>query len=82
MEVRASGTFGYRSPDDGKPIGVNMLRMTYRDGAAESSLTVVTENGTQRYDLSHMNANQFDGVREIVVDAWRLEHGFPQMYGA
>lgn len=52
-----------------------MLKMTIKDGAAEYSLTVETEAGSQRWDLSKLNRNQRDGVRELVVNAWIRERG-------
>lgn len=57
-----------------------MQKMTLRDGAAEYSLTIMTETGVQRWDLSKLNRNQIAGVRELVVNAWSRSNGFPEMY--
>jgi hypothetical protein len=53
------------------------VRMTLRVGASAYSLTVHLPTGNQVYDLSHMNDNQLEGVRELVVDSWSHENGFP-----
>lgn len=57
-----------------------MQRMTIRDGAGEYSLTIETETGVQRWDLSKLNRNQIAGVRELVVNAWSRAHGFSEVY--
>ena len=57
-----------------------MQRMTIRDGAGEYSLTIETETGVQRWDLSKLNRNQIAGVRELVVNAWARAHGFDEVY--
>lgn len=56
------------------------MPMTLKIGAAAYNLTVVTDQGKQTYDLSKMNANQLEGVRELVVNWWAREHDMKEPY--
>lgn len=49
-------------------------------GAEAYTLTVDLPDGSQVYDLSHMNANQLSGVREMVVNYWCRENGHAPLF--
>lgn len=49
-------------------------------GAEAYTLTVALPNGTQVYDISHMNPNQLSVVREMVVNYWCRENGYPALF--
>ena len=56
------------------------MSMILRIGAAEYSLRVITPAGKSTYDLSKLNTNQLDGVREMVVNYFARERGLREPY--
>lgn len=56
------------------------MPMKLHIGAADYSLAVQTDKGQQTYDLSKLNRNQLDSVREMVVNFWARENGFQEPY--
>lgn len=56
------------------------MSMKLHIGAAHYTLSVATPKGNAVYDLSKLNANQLDGVRELVVNSWARERGMKEVY--
>lgn len=56
------------------------MPMKLRIGAAFFDLQVATPNGKSTYDLSKMSAPQLEGAREMIVNYWCRENGFPEPY--